>query len=181
VAAQRTGLALDAALPSSSHLQVPTRDAEPPPSEPPTPRVGPTHHATPTRGDKAPKSRGRPWRAGDGGGRRACRKVNRSRTIDLPITSQMLSVGLDGTSRIVLDHVGRPFGPNGSWRRQPERLDDRPDDQAPSYGIGWQGKPDSLGPGHDWRRSSCSLLFRRCEPTVRPSRSSAVLAGRVGC
>jgi hypothetical protein len=93
VAAQRTGLALDAALPSSSHLQVPTRGAEPPPSEPPTPRVGPTHHATPTRRHKAPKSRGRPWRAGDGGGGRACRKVDRSRTIDLPITSQMLSIG----------------------------------------------------------------------------------------
>jgi hypothetical protein len=90
VAAQRTGLALDAALQSSSHLQVPTRGAEPPPSEPPTPRVGPTHHATPIRRDKAPKSRGRPWLRGDGGGGRVCRKGDRSRTIDLPITSQML-------------------------------------------------------------------------------------------
>jgi len=52
--------------------------------------------------------------------------------LDLPITSRMLAVGLDGSSRIVPAHVGGSVGPDGSRRTQSERLDDQTDDQGPS-------------------------------------------------
>jgi hypothetical protein len=46
-------------------------------------------------------------------------------TGDLPITSRMLRVDLDGSRRIEPAHVGWPVGPDGSRRIQTDRLDDQ--------------------------------------------------------
>ena len=56
----------------------------------------------------------------------------RIRTDDLPITSRMLDVDLDGSRRIEPAHVGWPVGPDGSRRIQMVRLDDHRDDQGAS-------------------------------------------------
>jgi hypothetical protein len=47
----------------------------------------------------------------------------------LPSTSRMPGVGLDGTRRIWPAHVGSLVGPDGSRRKQSDRLDDHRDDQ----------------------------------------------------
>jgi hypothetical protein len=54
------------------------------------------------------------------------------RTLDLPITSRILRVGLVGSRRIEPAHVGRRVGPDGSRRIQKDRLDDQMDDQGAS-------------------------------------------------
>jgi hypothetical protein len=54
------------------------------------------------------------------------------RTLDLPITSRMLGVGLDGSRRIWPAYVGWLVGPDGSRRIQKDRLDDQTDDQGVS-------------------------------------------------
>src|SRR5215217_7408722 len=56
----------------------------------------------------------------------------RIRTDDLPITSRMLRVDLDGSRRIEPAHVGCVVGPDGSRRIQKDRLDDQMDDQGAS-------------------------------------------------
>jgi hypothetical protein len=50
--------------------------------------------------------------------------ASRADSSDLPITSRMLGVELDGTRRIVAAHVGWLVDLDGSRRRQTERLDD---------------------------------------------------------
>ena len=52
--------------------------------------------------------------------------------IDLPITSRMLGVDLDGTGRVLPAHVGCLVDPDGSRRTQTDRLDDHRDDQSAS-------------------------------------------------
>ena len=54
------------------------------------------------------------------------------RTLDLPIMSRMLRVGLDGSRRIEPAHVGCLVGPDGSRPIQNDRLDDHRDDQGAS-------------------------------------------------
>jgi hypothetical protein len=54
------------------------------------------------------------------------------RTDDLPITSRMLRVDLDGSRRIEPAHVGCVVGPDGSRPIQTDRVDDQMDDQGAS-------------------------------------------------
>ena len=63
---------------------------------------------------------------------RWCGTRGRIRPEDLPITSRMLRVDLDGSRRIEPAHVGCVVGPDGSRRIQKDRLDDHMDDQGAS-------------------------------------------------
>jgi hypothetical protein len=56
----------------------------------------------------------------------------RIRIDDLPLTSRMFGVSLDGSRRIQAAHVGCAVGPDGSRRIQKDRLDDHRDDQGAS-------------------------------------------------
>jgi hypothetical protein len=60
------------------------------------------------------------------------RARGRIRTDDLPITTRMLGVDLDGSRRIWPAHVGCLVGPDGSRRIQKDRLDDHRDDPGTS-------------------------------------------------
>jgi hypothetical protein len=51
-----------------------------------------------------------------------CRARGGIRTLDLPITSRMFGVGLDGSRRIEPAHVGCPVGSDGSRRTWKDRL-----------------------------------------------------------
>jgi hypothetical protein len=68
-------------------------------------------------------------------GLEAGRRIVETRLIaidELPITSRMLGVDLDGSRRIEPARVGWVGGPDGSRRIQTDRLDDQMDDQGPS-------------------------------------------------
>jgi hypothetical protein len=63
--------------------------------------------------------------------------------LNLPITSRMFGVDLDGSRRIEPAHVGCLVGPDGSRRIQKDRLDDQTDDQGHPIGNRCQGKQGS--------------------------------------
>jgi hypothetical protein len=74
----------------------------------------------------------------------------RIRTDDLPITSRMLGVGLDGSRRIEPAHVGWVVGPDGSRRIQKDRLDDQMDDQGAS------DRKSDANASRMWRLTLCA-------------------------
>jgi hypothetical protein len=97
------------------------------------------------------------------------RARGRIRTDDLPITSRMLGVDLDGSRRIWPAHVGWLVDPDDSRWIQTDRLDDQRDDQEPSaYRTGWQGKQ---GP----EDSRSDVIDTRVRRSLTPSRP------RLGC
>jgi hypothetical protein len=86
------------------------------------------------------------------------------RTLDLPITSRMLSVGLDGSRRIEPAHVGCAVGLDGSRQMQKDRLDDHRDDQSASdkESDAYRRRPPLTG-------QLCSLAWSRSpRVTTRP-------------
>jgi hypothetical protein len=61
--------------------------------------------------------------------------ASRADSSDLPITSRMLGIELDGTRRIVAAHVGWLVDLDGYRRRQTERLDDQVPSETESDGT----------------------------------------------
>src|SRR5215216_5848093 len=92
----------------------------------------------------------------------------RIRTLDLPITSRMLGVDLDGSGRIEPAHVGCTVGPDGSRRIQKDRLDDQMDDQGPSDresdAASIDASPTAHSPSHACESSLCRYTTGPREP-----------------
>jgi hypothetical protein len=78
-----------------------------------------------------------------------------ARALDLPITSRMLGIYLDGSRRIEPAHVGCLVGPDGSKRVLSNRLDDQTDDHISKATCRGRAAVTStiLVAAERWRRS----------------------------